>query len=240
MTILIAGATGATGKHLVSELLKRGHNVKVIVRSAEKIPEEERNNTNLEVIEAAILDLSDNDMSNHVVGCEAIASCLGHNLSRKGIWGKPHRLVADATQKLCETVKANQPVKPVKFVLMNTAGNRNKDLNEKIRFGESVILGFMGLLLPPQVDNEQAAEYLRAIIGQSDNKVEWAAVRPDNLVNEVKVSGYEIHSSPIRSAIFNPGKTSRINVAHFMAELITNDEQWNRWKGLMPVIYNKE
>ena len=33
--------------------------------------------------------------------------------------------------------------------------------------------------------------------------------------------------------------TSRINVAHFMADLITDSDTWNRWKGKMPVIYNK-
>jgi hypothetical protein len=31
-----------------------------------------------------------------------------------------------------------------------------------------------------------------------------------------------------------------INVGHFMAELITDDELWNQWNGQMPVIYNKE
>jgi len=53
------------------------------------------------------------------------------------------------------------------------------------------------------------------------------------------VSEYEIHPSPTRSAIFNAGQTSRINVGHFMAELVTDDETWNKWKGQMPVIYNK-
>ena len=46
--------------------------------------------------------------------------------------------------------------------------------------------------------------------------------------------------SPTRCAIFNAGKTSRINVGHFMAALITDDNTWNLWKGQMPVIYNKE
>ena len=35
------------------------------------------------------------------------------------------------------------------------------------------------------------------------------------------------------------GKASRINVGHFMADLITDDETWDRWKGKMPVLYNK-
>ena len=65
------------------------------------------------------------------------------------------------------------------------------------------------------------------------------AVRPDGLVNEDKVTEYEIYPSPTRSAIFDAGKTSRINVGHFMAKLIRENAIWNRWKGQMPVIYNK-
>ncbi len=43
-----------------------------------------------------------------------------------------------------------------------------------------------------------------------------------------------------RCALFDPGKTSRINVGHFIATLIDDHTLWNEWKGQMPVIYNKE
>ena len=39
MTILVVGASGATGRLLVAQLLNRGLNVKVIVRSPDKLPE---------------------------------------------------------------------------------------------------------------------------------------------------------------------------------------------------------
>jgi uncharacterized protein YbjT (DUF2867 family) len=38
MTILVVGASGATGRLLVQHLLDRGQNVKIIVRSPEKLP----------------------------------------------------------------------------------------------------------------------------------------------------------------------------------------------------------
>ncbi len=56
---------------------------------------------------------------------------------------------------------------------------------------------------------------------------------------ENEASEYEIHPSPTRSAIFDVGTTSRINVGHFMAVLITDQETWTKWKGTIPVIYNK-
>jgi hypothetical protein len=240
MTILVAGATGATGRLLVQQLLDRGQAVKVIVRSPEKLPESVRNHDRISIIEAPILDLSDEQLAEHVKGCEAVASCLGHNLTMKGIWGPPRRLVADATRRLCRAIQSNEPEQMVRFVLMNTVGNRNRDLNEAVSFSDKVVMGLIRLLVPPQVDNEQAAEFLRSQIGQGHPQIEWAVVRPDSLQDEEQVTDYEIVASPTRSAVFNPGKTSRINVAHLMAELIVNDELWQKWKGQMPVIYNKE
>ena len=240
MTTLVIGASGATGRQLLGQLLNRGQQARAIVRSPENLPEVLRNQENLSLIEASVLDLSDAEMVQYVEGCDAVASCLGHNLSFKGIFGHPRHLVTDATRRLCNAVKANKPTEPVRFVLMNTTGNRNRDLEESISFGEKCVIGLIRLLVPPHADNEQAADYLRIQIGQQDRAIEWAAVRPDTLVNEDEVSEYEVHPSPIRSAIFDAGKTSRINVGHFMAELITDDELWNQWKGQMPVIYNRE
>jgi hypothetical protein len=88
------------------------------------------------------------------------------------------------------------------------------------------------------VDNEKAADFLRTEIGQNDGVIEWAAVRPDGLIDESEVSEYDVHSSPTRSALFDAGTTSRINVGHFMSDLITDHDTWIKWKGQMPVIYN--
>ena len=239
MTTLVLGASGATGRQLVEQLLNRGQKVKVIVRSPEKLPESWKNNDNLLIISASILELSDSQMSELINGCHAIASCLGHNMNLKGIYGQPRKLVTDATQRLCNAIRVNSPEEPIKYILMNTTGNRNRDLNEFISSGQKFVIELLRLLLPPHVDNEKAADYLRTKIGQNNQFIEWAAIRPDTLTNEQEVSEYEIHPSPIRSAIFDPGKTSRINVGHFMANLIIENDLWDKWKGQMPVIYNK-
>lgn len=239
MNKLIVGATGATGRLLTEELLNRGQLVKVIVRSPDKLPTAIKNHDNLTVIQASVLDLSDAELAKHTKGCDAVASCLGHNITFKGMYGHPRKLVTDATRRLCEAIQANRPEKPTKFVLMNTTGNRNRDLNEPISFTEKFVVGLLRLLLPPHADNEQAADYLRSKIGQNDKLIEWAAVRPDNLIDEDEVTPYDVYPSPIRSAIFDAGQTSRINVGYFMAELITEDDIWHKWQGQMPVIYNK-
>jgi nucleoside-diphosphate-sugar epimerase len=240
MTILVLGATGATGRLLVEQLLNRGHIVKVIVRSPENLPDILKNSDHLSVIHASVLDLSDQQMVELVKNCDAVASCLGHNLNRKGLFGKPRLLVTDAASRLCSAIKANEPKKKVKYLLMNTTGNSNRDLDEKISLGQKIVIGLIRLLLPPHADNEKAADYLRTKIGQNDKEIEWVAIRPDGLINEAIVTEYEVHPSPIRSPIFNAGQTSRINVGHFMAELISDNSLWDKWKGQMPVIYNTQ
>ena len=238
MTVLVVGASGATGSQLVAQLLLQQHSVKVVVRSPHKLPESWKNNDNLQIITASILDLTDDEMQDLVSDRDAVASCLGHNLTFKGMYGQPRKLVTDATKRLCYAIKANRLHTPTKFVLMNTTGNRNRDLHEPISFAQKCVIGLLRVLLPPHVDNEKAADYLRAQIGQNNSAIEWVAVRPDGLINEDQVSAYEIFPSPTRSAIFNAGKVSRINVAHFMASLINDTNLWNKWKGQMPVIYS--
>ena len=91
--------------------------------------------------------------------------------------------------------------------------------------------------MPPHIDNEEAADFLRMGIGQNDNTIKWVVVRPSSLINEEDVSDYKTYTSPTRSAIFNDGKVSRVNVAAFMSKLITDQNLWEKWKGQMPVIY---
>jgi nucleoside-diphosphate-sugar epimerase len=239
MKVLVVGATGATGKHLVNQLLHKKNKVKIVVRSRNNLPEAWELDSNLEIYTAAILELSEKELMSLSADCDAIVSCLGHNVSFKGIYGNPRRLVTDATKQLCKAILIHQPERPVKYILMNSSGNSNRDLNEHISFAQKCVIALLRLLLPPHVDNEKAADFLRADIGQNNRYIEWVAVRPDALIHDDQVTEYDIYSSPIRSAIFNAGKISRINVAHFMSELINNNNLWSKWKGQMPVIYSK-
>lgn len=238
MTILVAGASGATGKRLVEQLIKTGQNVKIIVRPTGKIPDAWTDHPQISIIRANISEIGPKEMADHLKDCRAVASCLGHNLTLRGIYGKPRRLVFNAVRTLCDAIRQNSPQKPVRFVLMNTTGNRNRDADQPRPLGEKLVIGLVRALVPPHPDNEKAAEHLRTAIGKNNPFIEWAAVRPDSLIEKEEVTEYTLHASPTRSPIFDPGKTSRINVADFMARLITEDDLWDQWKGQMPVIYN--
>lgn len=239
MRALVLGASGATGKHLVGQLLEMGHEVKVIVRPTSLIPMEWEEDERVSVIKDHVHQMTPEEMARHLEDCAAVASCLGHNLTWKGIFGEPRKLVRDSIRVVCDAITTSSPSEAKKVILMNTVGHRNRDLDEKVSLGERIVIGLIRLLIPPQSDNEAAAEYLRLDIGQANPDVHWVAVRPDSLIDEDKVSSYEVHPSPLRSAIFDSGKTSRINVGHFMAKLIVDEVVWSSWKGQMPVIYNQ-
>ena len=75
MIILIVGASGATGRLLVEELLNRGQEVRIVVRSLESLPEKIKSHANLSIIEERMLDISHRDMFTLVRGCNAVVSC---------------------------------------------------------------------------------------------------------------------------------------------------------------------
>lgn len=240
MSVLVVGATGATGRLLVEQLLDQGESVKAIVRSTKSLPDRLINNGRLIITEASLLDMTDEEVQAQVHGCHAVASCLGHNLSFKGIFGHPRRLVTDSVKRLCTAIEKTDPAIPVKFVLMNTTGNRNKNEDEKVTLKHKLVVGMLRCVLPPHADNEEAADFLQSHYAASANVVEWTVVRPDALINEKSTTAYDVFVSPIRDPIFDSGKTSRVNVAEFMAKLIVNDNIWKKWQGKMPVIYNAE
>ncbi len=239
MTTLVVGASGATGRLLVEQLLEQGEKVKIIVRSVDSLPALLIQNDQLSVTEASLLDMTDSELLKQVEGCHAVASCLGHNLTFQGMFGHPRRLVTNGVERLCRAIEKSRPDTPVKFILMNTTGNQNTQSGETVSVAQSVVIGLIRHLLPAHADNEKAAAYLQSNIAANQNMIEWVAVRPDSLINNELVTEYDVYPSPIRSAIFDAGKTSRINVAHFMSQLIINDRTWRKWKGQMPVIYNR-
>jgi nucleoside-diphosphate-sugar epimerase len=237
MKALILGASGKTGKLVVEQLVKRDINVRILVREYAAIPGEFTSEKRIEIIIGNVSDFDIAKLTELVKDCDSVICCLGHNISLKGILGPPHKLVYNTVVKMIEAIhslKFNQ-----KFILMSTTAYTNKKIGEKNSFGEKIIFSLLKVLLPPHRDNMLAADHLVYKFGENTN-IEWVAVRPDSLIDEENESKYEIHNHKIRSPLFNPGKTSRINVSHFMAELVTNDKLWQEWKHKTPVVYNKE
>jgi nucleoside-diphosphate-sugar epimerase len=236
-TVLLVGCTGRTGQRVLEQLLSRGISVRVVVRSAQKLPAGVAEESRLTVVEADLLSLGDEDLLRQVLGCDAVISCLGHVPSFKGVFGPPRDLVTRATTRLCRGIEALQPAKPVKFILMSSVSvNHPGGLDTRREMFERAIVWILRSLLPPAKDNQQAADLLYGNIGMTNPFVQWAAVRPDTLL-EGDISEYTLHEGLV-SSLFAPDSTNMANVAHFMCELVTNPKAWDDWKGKLPVIVN--
>lgn len=236
-TVLLLGGTGRTGLRVLQQLLSRGICVRVVARSAKKLPSGITVDPKVKVIEKDLLSLGDQDLLNQIHGCDAVVSCLGHVRSLKGIFGQPRDLVARATTRLCRGIKMLQPAEPIKFILMSSVSVNHPggfDLRRG-RFEKTIVRIIRGIL-PPAKDNQRAADFLYDGIGLNNPFLQWVAVRPDTLL-EGDVSKYALHDCLV-SSLLNPDNTNMANVAHFMCELTTNQKTWDDWKGKLPVITN--
>ncbi|WP_154223611.1 NAD(P)-dependent oxidoreductase [Marinicella rhabdoformis] len=238
--VLVLGASGATGQQVVKALLNKNIEVIAVVRPASAFEHSFQKRPNYNQVNADILSMDETDLCHHLKECDVVVSCLGHNLTFKGIFGQPRLLVTDVIKKVAKILSSLKLDQKVKVILMNTSGNPNRDIPEKPPLSQRFVVALLRLLVPPHVDNEKAADFLRTTVGQENPYMEWSIVRPDGLINEAEVSDYDVHYSPISNVIFNAGTVSRINVADFMSRLAIDKALWQKWKGQMPVIYNSD
>jgi nucleoside-diphosphate-sugar epimerase len=236
-TVLLLGGTGRTGGRVLEQLLSRGVDVRAIVRSAERLPAGVAANPALTVIEDDLLSLSDDELRRHIAGCDAVISCLGHNINLKGVFGPPRDLVTQAVSRVCGAIQALHPAEAVKVIVMSTVSvNRSDRLDTRRGAGERAVLAVMRGLVPPAKDNQTAADFLAGSIGTRSQFVRWVTVRPDTL-REGDVTEYTLHEGLVAS-LAKADDTNMANVAHFMCELVTDPKAWDAWQGKLPVIVN--
>jgi nucleoside-diphosphate-sugar epimerase len=239
MKVLVLGATGATGRLVVQTLLEQQHEVVAMVRNTDTLaPLNTQYAAQFTQVRGTALTLNDAVLSEWVERVDGVVSCLGHNLTLKGIFAAPRMLVRDSIKRIVN-LSENKRTAPLKIVLMNSSGVRNKNNHEPISLMQHLVLALLRVLLPPHRDNEQAANYLRTL-NTTSHKIEWVSVRPDALIDQDDANEYSLYPSPIRSAIFDSGKVSRINVASAMCRLLTDAKLWQEWKGKMPLLYNAD
>jgi nucleoside-diphosphate-sugar epimerase len=238
-TILVLGGTGRTGRRVLAQLLARGASVRAIVRSAARLPAELTGHPRLQVSEADLLGLSDEELRRHLAGCQAVVSCLGHTVSFQGVYGGPRHLVEQAVLRIGRAAKVLRPSPPLRLVLISSVSVNAPASTDSRRAGfERAVLWAVRAALPPAGDNQRAADFLCQAIGTADPHLEWVIVRPDTLI-EGEVTRYTIHPAPV-SSLFKPDRSRMANVAHFMSELACEPGPWEEWKGRLPVIVDDQ
>ncbi len=237
--VLLVGGTGRTGGRVLMQLLDRGVRVRAIVRSARRLPAGAQENPNLDVVEADLLGLGEEDLQRHVHGCDTVISCLGHVISFKGVFGPPNDLVTRATMRLSRALEASRSDEPARFILMSSVSVNHPGASEPRRgLLDRGVLWLLRGLIPPARDNQRAADFLHDEVGTASPFVRWVAVRPDTL-REGETTKYAVHDALV-NRLFKPGSTNMANVAHFMCELATDQGTWDTWTGKLPVIVNGE
>ncbi|KAL7548593.1 hypothetical protein ACHAWF_011921 [Thalassiosira exigua] len=246
--VLVVGATGATGKHVVFQLLKQKHRVRAIVRSKERLINclddvqpgsgaDLHMVGRLDVTEAPLLDLSQEDLEKVVRGCDAVVSCLGHNLTFKGLFMPPRKLVKDAVKRLHEAIEATNEDsdRPTKLIIMGSDGVANPAGGDDRRSrSERAVLSILRRCIPPHRDNELAGAYISEV---QTPAIEWV-VRPTDLIDGNSTK-YELFDKPQKGLFSGAehGITTRANVALCMVDMILVDAIWNEWKFKMPVVH---
>lgn len=235
MKVVIFGSTGRTGIEAVRELLNRGVEVRAVARHREKL--EALGHSNLEIVTESAAEITVDRMKEILKGADAVVSCLGHNITFKGLLGRPWYLVTQSLDTVISALKGEEDM-PSRLVLMNTVGVLDKDMGEKWTLREKLVMAIMDTILPPTRDNKYTVRHLKKRLPKGNTTAEWTAVRPDTLFDADEVTEYRIVPTHERSPIFNAGNTSRINAGHFMAALVTEDDLWEEWKFRMPIVYN--
>jgi hypothetical protein len=136
-------------------------------------------------------------------------------------------------RRVVAAVEGLSPAAPVRVVLMSSVSvHRPAPADPRRGPGERAFLAALRAVLPPARDNQHAAD---ALARASDPAaVEWSVVRPDTLVDG--------EAAPVRvdeglvTGLFRPATTRRASLARFLADLATDADAWERWRGRMPVI----
>jgi len=229
--VLLLGATGTNGKLLFADLLQRGCSVRAVARNQDSLPSELVSHAASEVVQLSLLDTG-TDYSALIHGCDCVVSCLGHNMSFRGLCSRSDaRLCTRAVRGVLEA--AEKRGTPLKFVLHSSAGCSIPGDPPRSR-GDRTMLTLLRCCITAHIDNERALDELRTGAGPN---VEWVAVRPDDLIGGEEPGEYHL-AERLQNGLFDAKKTRRRAVASFMASLVCDRASWAKWKGKAPMIWS--
>ena len=206
--VLIIGATGGTGRQLVTQALERGHVVTALVRDPSRLRVD---HPRLTVIQGDVLD--EGSVEAAMRGQEAVLSALGHKR-----YFYPTRILSEGTRNVLHAMKAHGVPRLVCETSLGIGDSAG-------RMGLYYTLFVIPVILPFYFWDKTRQE--RLIHGSS---VEWVIVRPGALTNGDKRSRYR-HGRRIGSFLFTV-RVSRADVADFMLDQLTSDAYLRAAPGL--------
>ena len=201
MKLLILGATGPTGRHLLDQALNAGHDVTALVRSASRLTITHPRLT------AVIGDATERTiLENALRGREAVLSALGAGNSPSS------DIASRAVAVLVPALKA-QSVGRLIFLSAFGVGDsfRQASLIQKLVYKTLIRLIF--------ADKVKADSMLR------ESGLDWTLVYPTLLTNGPRTGKYRVGE---QMAMQGMAKISRADVAEFMLAQLSTDRWIHR------------
>jgi len=199
MKLLIIGATGGSGRQLVTQALERGHAVTALVRNPAKMKVD---HPQLTVIRGNVLDLP--GLEQAVSGQDAVLCALGHKR-----WFYPNRILSQGSENIVSAMKSQG----VRRLVCQTSLGVGDSFG---RLGLYYTLFTIPFILPFYYWDKSRQE---AVIRASD--LDWTIVRPA-LLNNRKPRGRIRHGRSVGNWIWTV-RISRADVARFMLDQLTDN-----------------
>ena len=172
--IVVFGATGATGSHLIKQALNAGLTVRAFVRSPDKLPADVRKNPMLEVFQGDLTDMAAIDKA--IEGSDFVVSTAGDAKASKG-----KMMTAFVTQAVQSMRKYG--VKRLVYQAGAFSPMPGQTLPLMLRMMRPTIGAMLGMT-PMLDDNDAVMAYL---VGNASD-LDWTVTRP-GMIREAASKG---------------------------------------------------
>jgi len=193
--ILILGATGGTGRELVAEALRRGHDVSALVRTPAKLTMAD---SRLRVVQGDIQ--SPESLRAAIPGHDAVLSALGTRSLG------PTTVLSNAARDIVGIMRAHT----VRRLIWESSLGVGETRGHRGPLYNWILIPL--LLRHVFADKERQEAIIRA------TSLEWTIVQPGSLTNGPRTGAYRVGTCADR--LFP--RVSRADVAHFMIEGLEN------------------
>lgn len=195
MKIIVFGATGGVGRHVVNQALQTGDEVTAFVRDLTKLQIE---NDHLHVVRGDATNAE--EVSAAIVGHDAVVSCLGSN-----------KMVAKSTQleEMTQHIVASMEAHHVKRIVYTASAGIN---NELPGVGGKMVMKMLQNVL---TDHRHAVDLI-----QAHKDLQYTIVRPLGLTNDDYTGEYREAKEGVPE---NARNIPRADVAHFILKALDDD-----------------
>ncbi|MEN0586975.1 NAD(P)-dependent oxidoreductase [Kurthia gibsonii] len=195
MKIIVFGATGGVGRHVVNQALQTGDEVTAFVRDLTKLQIE---NDHLHVVRGDATNAE--EVSAAIAGHDAVVSCLGSN-----------KMVAKSTQleEMTQHIVASMEAHHVKRIVYTASAGIN---NELPGVGGKMVMKMLQNVL---TDHRHAVDLI-----QAHKDLQYTIVRPLGLTNDDYTGEYREAKEGVPE---NARNIPRADVAHFILKALGDD-----------------